>query len=46
MTKRFETKLLAEAFEFIQNQNQKTRNKIFQILEERSNMPTPNSLKN
>jgi phage-related protein len=30
MIKRFETKLLEEAFEFIQKQNQKTRNKIFQ----------------
>lgn len=30
MIKRFETKLLAEAFDFIQEQNRKTRNKIFQ----------------
>ncbi len=30
MTKRFETKLLEEAFEFIQEQNFKTRKKIFQ----------------
>ena len=30
MTKRFETKLLKEAFEFIEKQNLKARNKIFQ----------------
>ena len=30
MIKRFETKLLEEAFEFIKKQNLKTRNKIFQ----------------
>lgn len=30
MIKRFETRLLEEAFEFIQKQDQKTRNKIFQ----------------
>jgi len=30
MIKRFETKLLEEAFDFIQEQNRKTRNKIFQ----------------
>jgi hypothetical protein len=28
MTKRFETRLLKEAFEFIEKQNLKTRNKI------------------
>lgn len=30
MVKRFETRLLEEAFEFIQKQDQKTRNKILQ----------------
>ncbi len=30
MIKRFETKLLEQAFEFVQKQNQKTRKKIFQ----------------
>ncbi|WP_239540893.1 type II toxin-antitoxin system RelE/ParE family toxin [Cryomorpha ignava] len=41
MIKRFETMLLAEAFDFIQKQNQKTRNKIFQNIRraERSSDP-------
>lgn len=45
MTKRFETKLLKEAFEFIQKQDLKTRKKIFQNIRRAEQQPDPKFFK-
>ncbi len=45
MIKRFETKLLNEAFDFIQKQNLKTRKKIFQNIRRAEYQPDPKFFK-
>jgi len=45
MIKRFETKLLEEAFEFIKKQNLKTRKKIFQNIRRAEQLPDPKFFK-
>jgi phage-related protein len=45
MIKRFETKLLEEAFEFIKKQNLKTRNKIFQNIRRAEQQSDPKFFK-
>ncbi len=45
MIKRFETKLLEEAFEFIKKQNLKTRKKIFQNIRRAEQQPDPKFFK-
>jgi phage-related protein len=45
MTKRFETRLLKEAFEFIEKQNLKTRNKIFQNIRRAEHQSDPKFFK-
>lgn len=46
MVKRFETKLLEEAFEFLEKQNLKTRKKIFQNIRRAEQQTDPKFLKN
>ena len=45
MAKRFETRLLKEAFEFIEKQNLKTRNKIFQNIRRAEQQSDPKFFK-
>tara|TARA_R110000868_G_scaffold5985_1_gene34727 strand:- start:242 stop:478 length:237 start_codon:yes stop_codon:yes gene_type:complete len=45
MIKRFETKLLEEAFEFIEKQNLKTRKKIFQNIRRAEQQSDPKFFK-
>lgn len=45
MIKRFETKLLKEAFEFIEKQNLKARKKIFQNIRRAEQKPDPKLFK-
>ena len=45
MTKRFETKILEEAFEFIEKQNLKTRKKIFQNIRRAEQQSDPKFFK-
>lgn len=45
MVKRFETKLLEEAFEFLENQNLKTRKKIFQNIRRAEQQTDPKFFK-
>ena len=45
MTKRFETRLLKEAFEFVERQNLKTRKKIFQNIRRAEQQSDPKFFK-